>query len=202
MSSSSVTTPAEAPADGENWFVLANAPSGVDADWEAEADRVVARLGVGQARWVVGLEDVDPPVLAPGRRARHVQPPPAVGQPDQGGTLQRLRTEPVLPQGGDGRRIALLALDQAAWALAGLLGIGVADSRTEIDWAAANRLAVAWAPARMVADQADLPADPQALALWLAERVQAPRLLWALPEGVPLPAAPAGTRAAQLRAPG
>lgn len=107
-----------------------------------------------------------------------------------------------LPQGGDERRIALLALDQAAWALAGPLGIGVADSRTEIDWAAANGLAVAWAPARMVADQADLPADPQALALWLAERVQAPRLLWALPEGVPLPAAPAGTRAAQLRAPG
>ena len=107
-----------------------------------------------------------------------------------------------LPQGGDGRRIALLALDQAAWALAGALGIGVADSRTEIDWAAANGLAVAWAPARMVADLADLPADPRALALWLAERVQAPRLFWALPDGAPLPAAPAETRTVQLRAPG
>jgi phytoene dehydrogenase-like protein len=48
VSTSSVTTPAEAPADGENWFVLANAPTGVAADWEAEADRVVARLGVAE----------------------------------------------------------------------------------------------------------------------------------------------------------
>ena len=47
VSTSSVTTQSEAPPDGENWFVLANAPSGVDADWAAEADRVVARLGVG-----------------------------------------------------------------------------------------------------------------------------------------------------------
>jgi phytoene desaturase len=47
VSTSSVTSPAEAPAGAENWFVLANAPSGVDADWDAEADRVVARLGVG-----------------------------------------------------------------------------------------------------------------------------------------------------------
>jgi len=48
VSTSSATTPAEAPADGENWFVLANAPSGAEADWEAEADRIVARLGVGE----------------------------------------------------------------------------------------------------------------------------------------------------------
>jgi phytoene desaturase len=47
VSASCVTDPGEAPADGENWFVLVNAPTGVDADWEAEADRVVARLGVG-----------------------------------------------------------------------------------------------------------------------------------------------------------
>ena len=47
VSTSSVTSPDEAPADSENWFVLANAPTGVAADWEAEADRVVARLGVG-----------------------------------------------------------------------------------------------------------------------------------------------------------
>ncbi len=47
VSTSSITSPGEAPADGENWFVLVNAPTGVGADWEAEADRVVARLGVG-----------------------------------------------------------------------------------------------------------------------------------------------------------
>ncbi len=47
VSTSSVTSPGEAPADAENWFVLANAPSGAGADWEAEADRIVARLGLG-----------------------------------------------------------------------------------------------------------------------------------------------------------
>ena len=47
VSTSCATTPSEAPADGENWFVLANAPAGVDADWDAEADRIVHRLGVG-----------------------------------------------------------------------------------------------------------------------------------------------------------
>jgi len=43
-----VTDPDDAPADGgESWFVLTNQPAiGDDADWEAEADRVVERLGV------------------------------------------------------------------------------------------------------------------------------------------------------------
>lgn len=45
VSTSAATTPSEAPA-GENWFVLANAPAGVEADWGAEADAIVARLGV------------------------------------------------------------------------------------------------------------------------------------------------------------
>lgn len=96
-----------------------------------------------------------------------------------------------LPQGGDARRIALLALDQAAWALAGELGIDVADSRTEIDWAAANGLAVVWAPSRMAADES-VGAEPEALTLWLAARLQAARIDWALPEGVALPDAAAG----------
>ncbi len=43
-----VTDPDDAPDDGgESWFVLTNQPAiGDDADWEAEADRVVRRLGV------------------------------------------------------------------------------------------------------------------------------------------------------------
>ena len=81
-----------------------------------------------------------------------------------------------LPPGGDARRVALLALDQAAWTLAGPLGITVADSRTELDWAVAERRAVVWAPARLVADDPGLPADPLALALWLADKLQAARL--------------------------
>lgn len=70
-----------------------------------------------------------------------------------------------LPQGGNAREIQLLALDQAAWALAGHLGLTVADSQTELDWAASEGLAVVWAPARMVRDVAGLPPEPQALAL-------------------------------------
>ena len=96
-----------------------------------------------------------------------------------------------LPQGGNAREVELLALDQAAWALAGHLGLTVADSRTELDWAAAEGRAVVWAPARMVRDVAGLPPEPHALALWLAERLGASQLDWALPKGAAMPATPA-----------
>jgi phytoene dehydrogenase-like protein len=46
VSASCATDPGAAPAGGENWFVLANAPAGVEADWGAEAERAVAKLGV------------------------------------------------------------------------------------------------------------------------------------------------------------
>ncbi len=62
VSTSSITSPDEAPAGGENWFVLVNAPTGVGADWVAEADRVVARLGVGdrvRARHVRSPADLE-----------------------------------------------------------------------------------------------------------------------------------------------
>lgn len=41
-----VTEAGDAPAGDEAWFVLVNAPSGVAADWRAEGERVVERLGV------------------------------------------------------------------------------------------------------------------------------------------------------------
>ena len=46
VSTSCATDPGEAPRTGENAFVLANSPAGVPADWEAETDRIVARLGL------------------------------------------------------------------------------------------------------------------------------------------------------------
>lgn len=95
-----------------------------------------------------------------------------------------------LPQGGNPREIALLALDQAAWALAGRLGLTVADSRTELDWAAAEGRAVVWAPARMLRDLPDIAPDPHMLAYWLAQRLAATRLDWALPKGQSVPPAP------------
>ncbi|MDO5529898.1 MAG: dihydroneopterin aldolase [Paracoccus sp. (in: a-proteobacteria)] len=104
-----------------------------------------------------------------------------------------------LPPGGDGRRVALLALDQAAWALGGRLGIDVADSRTELDWAAREDRPVIWAPARMAADAPDAGARPAALALWLARRVGAVRLDLALAPGAALdPALEAGAHEAGI----
>jgi phytoene desaturase len=47
VSASCANDPSQAPSGGENAFVLVNAPSGVPADWNAEAERVVERLGVG-----------------------------------------------------------------------------------------------------------------------------------------------------------
>jgi phytoene desaturase len=41
------TDPDAEPPGQEGLFVLVNAPTGARADWEAEADRVVARLGLG-----------------------------------------------------------------------------------------------------------------------------------------------------------
>ncbi|EYD77785.1 Dihydroneopterin aldolase / delta 1-pyrroline-5-carboxylate synthetase [Rubellimicrobium mesophilum DSM 19309] len=69
------------------------------------------------------------------------------------------------------RHIDLLALDQAAWALASrdarLLVVG---TRTELDWALRQGLPSVWAPSKMVLDAVGGPegADPLALAAWLA----------------------------------
>ena len=91
---------------------------------------------------------------------------------------------------GPARMIALLALDQAAWRLGAQHGLDVVHSRTELDWAGATGRSVVWAPARMAADVTDLPADPVALAFWLASRLEACVLDFALPEGRALPSPP------------
>lgn len=95
-----------------------------------------------------------------------------------------------LPQGGDRRRIALLALDQAAWALAGELGLEVAASRTELDHAILHHRPVVWAPARLAWDAPEAGVDPAQLGFWLARRLQVLRIEVALPAPRPLPQAP------------
>ncbi|RNF35457.1 dihydroneopterin aldolase [Paracoccus methylarcula] len=100
-----------------------------------------------------------------------------------------------LPDGGDTLRIALLALDQAAWALAGKLGLEVAESRTELDAAVRAAHPVIWAPARLAVDIDGIGADPLALAAWLADRIGAEEIEMALPDGAALPKAPKGCRA-------
>lgn len=177
---------------------------------ETLAERIAAEVLAhpAAARVEVSVEKLDRVPGALGitiaRRAGRVgaeaaRPRPAVvlrqdgGAPDlSGGAVILVPGAPglPLPQGGHARRVALLALDQAAWAAAGPLGVTVADSRTELDWAAEQGQAVVWAPARMVADDPSLPADPLALALWLAERMRASRLDLAPPAGT-RPAVPA-----------
>ena len=78
------------------------------------------------------------------------------------------------------RRIDLLAIEQNAWALAARdARCVVVATRTEIDWAARQGRMVVWAPSKMVLDAVDGPAgaDAVVLAVWLAESLQATRMI-------------------------
>lgn len=157
-------------------------------------DRIPGALGVTLTRRA-GQVQADQTVIAPrilfyGQQVA-LPEGPLVIVPDAPGL--------PLPKGGNDRRIALLALDQAAWALAGRLGLHVADSRTEMDWAAAHGQQVVWAPARMLADEVGQDADPSALCFWLAARLQAVALDWALPAGQALPLPPVGVQLPMAR---
>ncbi|MGO4910261.1 dihydroneopterin aldolase [Pseudorhodobacter sp. W20_MBD10_FR17] len=85
------------------------------------------------------------------------------------------------------RRIDLLALEQAAWALAAQdAQCYVVGTWTELDWAQKNGQISVWAPSRMVLDAVNGPqGDGLALAVWLAEQLQAVELVVI---GVPAPA--------------
>ena len=74
------------------------------------------------------------------------------------------------------RRVDLLAIEQNAWALAARdPRCVVVDSRTELDWARGKRRISVWAPSKMILDATDKPTafDPEALARWLAEHMEA-----------------------------
>ncbi|MTD99159.1 dihydroneopterin aldolase [Paracoccus sp. YIM 132242] len=92
-----------------------------------------------------------------------------------------------LPQGGDARRIALLAFDQAAWILAAALGIEVAETRTELDAAIRDERPVVWAPARLAVEASATAPEAPALAFWLALRLSADRVDFATPAPLPVP---------------
>lgn len=90
------------------------------------------------------------------------------------------------------RRVDLLALDQAAWAAAAIdPRLTPRASRTEIDWALGRGDPTVWAPARLALDApTPLPADPVALAVWLAEQLEPAELVVvgaAAPEGCAVP---------------
>lgn len=77
------------------------------------------------------------------------------------------------------RQIDLLAIEQAAWALAGHdPRCYIVATRTELDWAMKNGQISIWAPSRMVMDAVNSPqGDGLALAVWLAEQMQAAELV-------------------------
>lgn len=117
-----------------------------------------------------------------------------------------LTLDPDAPQAAGAteaqRRIGLLAIEQAAWALADAdPRFDVVAARTELDWALrAGRLPV-WAPAHMLAaalgDALPDASDPRALAAWLAREIGAEALVAIGADasaefaGVPLRAVPA-----------
>lgn len=88
-----------------------------------------------------------------------------------------------LPEGGDQRQIALLELDQAAWALAGQLGLETAQTRTELEAAIRAGRAVIWAPTRLSSDAPEAGQQPATLGLWIARRLGAQRIDFAGSEG-------------------
>ena len=99
-----------------------------------------------------------------------------------------------LPMGGNHRRVALLAFDQAAWALAGDLGLDVAETQTELDATIRLGRAVVWAPARLAADAPEAGQDAASLSFWLADRMKAGHVDFVLPTDNPLPTAPEGLK--------
>lgn len=86
-------------------------------------------------------------------------------------------------------RIALLAIEQAAWAVASRdARLNVVASRTEIDWALGQGHPILWAPSKLILDSAGAPQDAGdglAPALWLAEELGAARLILHAPVAVP-----------------
>lgn len=152
--------------------VLAHSGVAVVAVTVEKLDRVPGALGVsitrsagGQGRAGRGKAAPALPVLGPGV-------PDAL--PQGGAVIVPDAPGLPLPDGGDPAQLALLALDQQAWAIAARLGLGVAASRTELEAAAVAGVAVVWAPARMVREAKDLApgqrGDPAELARWLTKR--------------------------------
>ncbi|MGB3688955.1 MAG: dihydroneopterin aldolase [Jannaschia helgolandensis] len=87
---------------------------------------------------------------------------------------------PATDQPMAGRRIALLALEQAAWRLAARdRRCVVVDSRTELDWSMRHAGLTVWAPSRLVLDATEGPDgfDAPSLARWFAQTFGAVELV-------------------------
>ncbi|MFG1419813.1 hypothetical protein V5F38_17755 [Xanthobacter sp. V0B-10] len=103
---------------------------------------------------------------------------------------------------GAAHRMAILAMEQTACALHDL-SPALRPARTLAGLAAAGTGAALWFPAAALIGHPDIPESwdvtSDSLALWLARRLSAPRLLLVKAEGAAVPA-PSGTRAGDLAA--
>ncbi|NDU99808.1 dihydroneopterin aldolase [Pseudoroseicyclus tamaricis] len=100
---------------------------------------------------------------------------------------------PAAEEAEAARRIGLLAMEQAAWALHGRLPELVpVSSRTELDWGLRNGQTGIWLPSRLVLNSPSAPEeiDAATLAAWLADHMGAAELV-SLGAPVPVTLVPA-----------
>ena len=83
-------------------------------------------------------------------------------------------------------RIKLLAIEQAAWDLAGKDNrCVVVDTWTELDWSMKNNEVTVWAPSKMILDAVNKPSlksEPLDLAIWLADEFNSDYIFHVGPE--------------------
>ena len=94
-------------------------------------------------------------------------------------TVTATTSGPPAPTPDAQLHIDLLAIEQAAWALAGAEPrVKVVATRTELDWAMKNGQSVLWAPSKLVLDAVDGPNSADALGItrWFAAQMQADEL--------------------------
>ena len=105
---------------------------------------------------------------------------PVVVVPGGGALADEVRTAQTKLGFGDGtaHRMALLAMDQLAWAVAGLrAGFEVGDTEEALRRTLGQGHVAVWAPYSLVADRSDIPQSwtvtSDSLALWLGRRLGA-----------------------------
>jgi dihydroneopterin aldolase len=174
---------------------------------EPQAERVFLRIEkLDRGPYALGVEIVRSRGDAMGAAGAADAPKPVIHVPGPGG-WQTGRAEgpaivvpplseqrPNAAAGAAQLRIDLLAMEQAAWGLAAAdPALTVVATRTELDWALKQGLAVVWAPSKLVLDTPGAPqvADSAALAVWLAAEVGAAKLVAhgdvAIPAGCRVP---------------
>lgn len=176
---------------------------------EPQADRVFLRIEkLDRGPYALGVEIVRDRSEGAGPAAAAEPPKPVIHLAGAGGWRPGRAQGPaiVVPPQPDRRpsaatpaaqlRIDLLALEQAAWALAASdPSLTVVATRTELDWALKQGLAVVWAPSKLVLDTPGAPQTAQGgdLACWLAEDLGAARIVVhgdvAVPAGCRVPVA-------------